>query len=53
MTEIILNFLNKKEDLILLSKAYKKGEIQLNISKKIFLSQRIFYLLWVNNKNTV
>ena len=33
MTEIILNFLNKKEDLILLSKAYKKGEIQLNISK--------------------
>lgn len=33
MTELILEFLSSKEDLLLLSKNYKKGEIQLNISK--------------------
>lgn len=33
MTELILKFLSRKEDLLLLSKNYKKGEIQLNISK--------------------
>ena len=33
MTELILNFVTKKEDLLLLSKAYKKGDIEVNISK--------------------
>ena len=33
MTEEILKFLNDKEDLLLLSKSYKKGDIKLNISK--------------------
>ncbi len=33
MTELILEFLSSKEDLLLLSKNFKKGEIQLNISK--------------------
>ena len=33
MTELILKFVTKKEDLLLLSKAYKKGDIEVNISK--------------------
>lgn len=33
MTELILKFVNKKEDLIALSSAYIKGDLKLNISK--------------------
>ena len=33
MTELILKFVNKKEDLIVLSSAYIKGDLKLNISK--------------------
>ena len=33
MTELILKFVTKKEDLLLLSKAYKEGNIKVNISK--------------------
>ena len=33
MTELILKFVNKKEDLIALSSAYIKGDLKSNISK--------------------
>ena len=33
MTDLILKFVTKKEDLLLLSKAYKEGNIKVNISK--------------------
>lgn len=33
MTELILKFVSKKEDLIALSLAYIKGDLKLNISK--------------------
>lgn len=33
MTDLILKFITKKEDLLLISESYKKGEIKLNISK--------------------
>ena len=33
MKELILKFVNKKEDLIALSSAYIKGDLKLNISK--------------------
>ena len=33
MTDLILKLVTKKEDLLLLSKAYKEGNIKVNISK--------------------
>ena len=33
MTDLILKFVTKKEDLLLLSKTYKEGNIKVNISK--------------------
>ena len=33
MTELILKFVSKKDDLIALSSAYIKGDLKLNISK--------------------